>query len=248
MGVLMMASLFLSGCSQRTVNEGPPPVAGPPRIQPATIRARAHWFDSTDPNRIAGSQQELVASSYLLARLEQAGYLVNLDPVPVGNLLHSTNVIAQPPSGRVHTVVVVDYDTSASVRSDGAAIGTFLELARALRARDPHHSVEFAALGAQHVSVNGGQVGARSLIALLKQSPTPSIIRIGQVTQGSPEISVSGSAASALRSAARRAGVPVRTAGSRPNDVFTSAGFAETVVQGGFGVGSVVLAYLTAAT
>jgi hypothetical protein len=188
-----------------------------------------------------------VASSYLLARLEQAGYLVDLDPVPVGNLLHSTNVIALPPSGRAAIVVVVDYDTSASAPSDGAAIGTFLEVARALRVLHPHHSVEFAALGAQQVAVNGGQVGGRSLIELLKpQSPQPQIIRIGQVTEHPPGVSVAGAAAAAIRAAAARTGVALGAAGPPPNDVFTSAGFGESVVGGGLAVGSVLLAYLGA--
>jgi hypothetical protein len=223
-------------------------VTGPPRVQPVTVQKSAHWFDANDPSRVAGSQQELVASSYLLARLEQAGYLVDLDPVPVGNLLHSTNVIALPPSGQVATVVVVDYDTSPSAPSDGEAIGTFLEVARALRVLDPHHSVEFAALGAEHVAVNGGQVGARSLIRLLSaESPTPNIIRIGAVSGGPPEVSVSGPTALSIRSAAGRIDMFVRLAGSPPKDVFTSAGFAETVIDGNLQAGPILLAYLGAA-
>jgi hypothetical protein len=222
-------------------------VTGPPRVQTAAVRQRAHWFDANDPSRVAGSQQELVASSYLLARLEQAGYLVDLDPVPVGNLLHSTNVIALPPSGQAHAVVVVDYDTSASVPSDGAAIGTFLEVARALRVLHPHHSVEFAALGAQHVAVNGGQVGARSLIELLKpRRPQPRVIRIGNVAEHPPGVSVAGAAAAAIRAAAARTGVALGATGPAPDDVFTRAGFDETVVDGSLAVGAVVLAYLGA--
>ncbi|MDP9233230.1 MAG: hypothetical protein M3P01_01605 [Actinomycetota bacterium] len=247
MAIVTAAAALLSGCSRGTVTEGPPPVTGPPRVQIAAIRERAHWFDANDPSRVAGSQQELVASSYLLARLEQAGYLVDLDPVPVGNLLHSTNVIALPPSGKAATVVVVDYDTSASAPSDGAAIGTFLELARSLRALHPHHSVEFAALGAQQVAVNGGQVGARSLIELLRpQSPQPQIIRIGQVTEHRPEVSVAGAAAAAIRTAALRTGVALGARGPVPDDVFTRAGLGETTVDGGLAVGSVLLAYLGA--
>jgi hypothetical protein len=245
--VLVVASL--AACSPRSVRTGLPPRIGPPRVQNAVVQQRARWFDTNDPVRLAGSQEELVASSYLLARLEQAGYLVNLDPVPVGNLLHSTNVIALPPSGRVAIVVIADYDTSSSFPSDGAALGTFLEVARALRVVDPHHSVEFAALGAQHISINGGQVGARSLIEQLKgQSPRPPIVRIEGVSEGTGRASVVGPAAASLRDAAERAHIAVQRGGSPPSDVFTRAGFAETVVRGGESVGPALLAFLTAAS
>jgi hypothetical protein len=243
-GVLLAASL--AACSPRSTATGPPPRIGPPIIQPAVVQQRARWFDRNDPVRVAGSQEELVASSYLLARLEQAGYLVNLDPVPVGNLLHSTNVIALPPSGSVGIVVIADYDTSSSFPSDGAALGTFLEVARALRVVHPHHSVEFAALGAQHISINGGQVGARSLIEQLKgQKPKPHIVRIGEVSGGAGQVSVAGQAAAAFRSSTKRAHIAVGAGGSPPDDVFTRAGFSETVLRGGQSVGPALLAYLT---
>jgi hypothetical protein len=246
-GALVFGSL--AACSPRSVGTGPPPRIGPPAVQPAVVQQRARWFDRNDPVRVAGSQEELVASSYLLARLEQAGYLVNLDPVPVGNLLHSTNVIALPPSGRVAIVVIADYDTSSSVPSDGPALGTFLEVARALRVIDPHHSVEFAALGAQHISINGGQVGARSLIEQFTgQNPRPSIVRIGDVRMRAAPVSADGSAAASFRSAANRAHIEVRRGNSSQSDVFTKAGFGETVVGGGRSVGAALLAFLTAAS
>lgn len=246
---VVAAAVLMTACTPRSDRTGPPPRTGPPKIQTASVHQRARWFDGNDPLRPAGSQQELVAGSYLLARLEEAGYLVNLDPVPVGNLLHSTNVIALPPSGNAAVVVIVDYDTSPSVPSDGAALGTFLEIARALRAADAHHSVEFAALGAEHITVNGGQVGGRSLIELLKtQSPRPQIVRIGAVRNGPQSASAAGPAASAMRSAGGRVYVHVATSGSPPDDVFTRAGFAETVVRGDISVGRVVLAFLAAAS
>jgi hypothetical protein len=246
---VVLAITPVSACAPRSVHTGAPPVIGPPRVQPAAVQQRARWFDRNDPVRVAGSQDELVASSYLLAHLEQAGYLVNLDPVPVGNLLHSTNVIALAPSGHAAIVVVCDYDTSSSFPSQGAALGTFLEVARALRVRDPRHSVEFAALGAQHVSVNGGQVGARSLIQQLKsQTPRPQIVRIGEMKPGPARLSVSGPAAASLRSVARRAHIRVLSAGPPPQDVFTGAGFQETVVAGGESAGPVLLAFLTDAS
>jgi hypothetical protein len=246
-----MASLLLAmlgpACFSRSSGHGPPPQSGPPRVQPGVVAQRARWFDHNDPIRAAGSQQELVASSYILARLEEAGYVVSLDPVPVGNLLHSTNVIALPPSGEAATAVIVDYDTSSSAPSDGVALGTFLEVARALRVVEPRHKVEFAALGAEHIAVNGGQVGARSLIELLKsQSPLPRIVRIGDLRQGVPNVSVAGPAARSIRSAARSAHLVVQAAGSAPKDLFTAAGYAETVIDGNAAAGSVLLAFLTA--
>ncbi|MEA2510247.1 MAG: hypothetical protein QOG21_2329 [Actinomycetota bacterium] len=246
---MVIAAVWLPACAPRSVRTGPPPALGPPRVQLAVVQQRARWFDTDDPIRVAGSQQELVAGSYLLARLEEAGYLVNLDPVPVGNLLHSTNVIALPPSGHATIVVVADYDTSSSAPSDGAGLGTFLEVARALRVVDPNHSVEFVALGAEHIAINGGQVGGRSLIELLKgQSPLPRLVRIGDVSGGSAQPSVAGPAAPSIRSVAARAHIPVRGAGSPPSDVFTRAGFAETVIGGGLSAGPVLLTFLTAAS
>lgn len=242
---LALAALLLAGCATRSVTSRRPATTGPPRVQPLVVARQARWFDATDPGRAAGSQGELVAGSYLLARLEQAGYLVKLDPVPVGNLLHSTNVIALAPSGTPSTVVIVDYDTSGSFSGDGAAIGTFLEVARALRVAEPRHSVEFAALGAEHVDVNGGQVGARSLIELLKQQPgEPQIIRLAHISDTASGISVIGRGAPAFRRAAAADGVHVAASAALTDDVFTSAGFGETVVEGGPSLGPVLLSYL----
>jgi hypothetical protein len=246
---VVAVAVVMAACTPRSARTGPPPPVGPPRIEAASVHQRTRWFDTNDPIRPAGSQQELVAGSYLLARLEETGYLVNLDPVPVGNLLHSTNVIALPPSGHAAVVVIVDYDTSSSAPSDGPALGTFLEIARALRAVDGHHSVEFAALGAEHIAANGGQVGGRSLIELLKASSSrPQIVRIGAVGSGSKGVSVAGPAASSVRSAGAHVHIQVATTGLPPNDVFTRAGFAETVVSGDISVGRVLLAFLATAS
>jgi hypothetical protein len=242
---LTVAMLLLTGCAAGTVTKGRPPTTGPPRVQPAVVQRHAQWFDRNDPSRPAGSQGELVAGSYLLARLEQAGYLVKLDPVPVGNLLHSTNVIALAPSGTSSTVIVVNYDTAPAVPSDGAAIGTFLEVARALRVMEPLHSVEFAALGAEHVNVDGGQVGSRSLIELLKQqSSRPQIIRLADVANTTGPISAAGPAAASLRRAAEDLHIHLAASGTLSRDVFASAGFRETVIQGGPTLGPVLLSYL----
>jgi hypothetical protein len=247
-GSALLMAMFVAGCA-RPVSHAPPPRIGPPSVRPARVQRLARWFDSNDPDRAAGSQQELVAASYLLAHLEQAGYLVNLDPVPVGNLLHSTNVIALPPSGAASTVVVVDFDTSASSPSDGPAIGTFLEVARALRVLHPHHSVEFAALGAEHIAVNGGEVGARSLVEVLKsQNLQPRIVRLGGVGEDQPDVEAAGPAADSIRSAAASLHVEVRTVGPAPTDVLTQAGFAESVIEGSLLAGPALFAHLARVT
>jgi hypothetical protein len=106
--------------------------------------------------------------------------------------------------------------------------------------------VEFAALGAEHVAVNGGQVGSRSLIELLKQqSPAAHIIRIGAIRPGDPGISATGPEARAVAKAAAKDHVDVATSGALQDDVFTGAGFRETTVTGDLSVGSVLLTWLT---
>ena len=128
----------------------------------------ATQFEEDVPQRPAGSQQEFAAASYITGHLQQAGYLVELDSVPVEDTVRSTNVIALPPSGdEPQVVVTVAYDNAGSARS-AVTIGTFLELARALRVAVPEHSVEFVALGAELTNVNGGSLGSRRLIEVLK--------------------------------------------------------------------------------
>jgi hypothetical protein len=242
---LALVAAALPACG-RSAGAGRTPKPGTPNVRLDVVSQEARWFDAQDPLRAAGSQQELTAASYLLGRLERAGYTVNLDPVPVGNLLHSTNVLALPASGHVATVVIVDYDTSAAAPSDGAALGTFLEVARATQASQPNHTVEFAALGAEHVVVNGGQVGSRSLIELLKdQSPHARIIRIAAIRSGGSGISASGPQAPTIAKAGDKDHVRTNTSGGVQDDVFTSAGLTETTVAGGLSVGPVLLTFLT---
>jgi hypothetical protein len=215
-------------------------------VQLGLVRDHARQFDTKDPHRPAGSQEEFIAASYLLAHLQEAGYLVRLDAVPVANLIHSTNVIALPPSGRASTVIVVAYDTAMSAPSDGLALGTFLELARALEIVDPGHSVQFAALGAEHTSLNGGESGSRSLISILrKQRPSPQILRIGEVEARGAGISAAGPLAQAIRAEGARLHAKVFFDTGAPRDALTRGGFSETVVGGSVSLGRVLLAYLT---
>jgi hypothetical protein len=119
-------------------------------VQADVVDDHAAQFDDSLDDRLAGSQQEFAAATYILGHLQTAGYVPLLDPVPVQDLVRSTNVVAEPPSGeRPQVVVTVAYDTRPESRPAGAALGLWLELARSLYARDREHAVEFVALGAE---------------------------------------------------------------------------------------------------
>ena len=150
---------------------------GPPTIDPDAIEAHAAQFEGDLPERTAGSQQEFAAATYITAHLQQAGYVVEFDSVPVADTVRSTNVVALPPSTEdPELLVTVAYDQG----SDDRAIGVFLELARALNASDPGHSVEFAALGAESAEVEGGSLGSRRMIKLLQDRDLdPEVIAVG---------------------------------------------------------------------
>lgn len=142
----------------------------------------ASQFEDDLPHRPAGSQQEFAAATYITGHLQQAGYLVELDAVPVEDAVRSSNVIALPPSGEEpEIVVVVAYDTGAQNLDAGTSIGTFLEAARALRVVVPNHSVQFVALGAENTRLDGGSLGSRRLIRILQEDGVePQIVRIGE--------------------------------------------------------------------
>lgn len=171
---------LLAACSGDAGNPRPisSPV-GPPEIQPDVVAQHAAQFEDDLPQRPAGSQQEFAAATYITAHLQQAGYVVELDAVPVEDLVRSSNVIALPPSGeKPEIVVTVAYDTGRTAGS-ATTIGTFLELARALRVAVPDHSVEFVALGAELTEVNGGSLGSRRLIKVfLDEGVRPEIVVI----------------------------------------------------------------------
>lgn len=161
---ILLALFALVSC---TVGDTPRPTVsptGPPEIQPDAIQAHAEQFADDLPEREAGSQQEFAAATYITAHLQQAGYVVEFDAVPVANTVRSTNVVALPPSTNdPEYLVAVAYD--ASGRPD--AVGVFLEIARALRVAVPDHPVEFVALGAESATVEGGRLGSRRLIKIL---------------------------------------------------------------------------------
>ena len=162
--IVLLALISLVAC---TPNETPRPTAsptGPPTIQAEAIEAHARQFEEELPERTAGSQQEFAAATYITAHLQQAGYVVEFDSVPVANTVRSTNVVALPPSTEdPEYLVTVAYDEG----SDEHAIGVFLELARSLNAAQPGHSVQFAAVGAENAEVEGGDLGSRRMIKLL---------------------------------------------------------------------------------
>jgi hypothetical protein len=141
---------------------------GPPEIVLDTVEQHARQFDDDLPVRKAGSQQEFAAATYLTGHLQQAGYTVRLESVPVGDLVRSTDVVALPPSGGdPAAVVVVPYDTAPHLPPQGEDLGLFLELARALRVEEPAHPIEFVALGAEFTDKDGGRLGTRRLVRLL---------------------------------------------------------------------------------
>jgi hypothetical protein len=169
--------LLLTACVES--GETPPPTVpspGPPRVSADAVERHAEQFETDLPTRPPGSQEEFAAATYITGHLQQAGYVVRLDSVPVANAVRSTNVVALPPAGDAETVVTVSYDTERGTRDlDGSDIGAFLELARALMATDEQHAVEFVALGAQSESALGSKRLAR---LLLDEKADPDIVHI----------------------------------------------------------------------
>lgn len=248
----LVALLLAAACS--TIPEGQratKPASGPPTIRQSVVQEHARQFDVEEPERPAGSQEELAASVYVVAHLTEAGYVSRLDAVPVQDLVRSTNVVALPPSGdEPRAIVVVAYDTSPDSPPSGAAIAVWLEVARALRAIDPDHSIEFVALGAEHATVEGGHLGSRRLARqLADEGESPEVFVVGDVGDTTdPELFAAGPGAAALERIAAPLGfetgdAPVTGAAA----VFTEAGFETTVIAGApEGVGPVLLEHLAA--
>jgi hypothetical protein len=227
-------------------------------VQPDILEKHAGQFDVDLPDRVAGSDEELAASTYILGTLQRAGYTVRLDPVPVGNLVNSSNVIALPPSGDDPAyMVVVPYDvnpTKSAREPFGRALGLFLELARALRAVDPDHYVAFGALGAEFSERNGGALGSRRLARyLLDEDQDPVIVRLLNDIDLDPEGQAYGPGSEPLdeifaeQCRARTEGEcssagPLRTIEPDP---LKEAGFRQILVTGGVeDVGAALLEYL----
>jgi hypothetical protein len=243
--------VLLAGAACSTLPEGQrstKPAAGPPEVEQDTVERHAAQFDEEEAVRAAGSQEELAASAYIVAHLTDAGYVSRLDAVPVQDLVRSTNVVALPPSGEEPDVIVtVAYDSSAEAPTGGLAIGVWLEVARALRAVEPDHAVEFVALGAEHADVEGGHLGSRRLARqLTDEDRTPHVIVVDRVDERL--LVATGEAADALASEARTLGFSFGGSAQRSDggEVFSAAGLDTTVVSGSAAaVGPVLLAYLS---
>lgn len=233
-----------SSCGGPTSQPSEVDPSGPPEVRPDVVARHAEQFDGELEDREAGSQEEQGASQYVLGHLQRAGYFVRLDAVPVANLVESTNLVALPPSGEdPHTYVVVAYDTFGPTTPSGEALGTFLELARALYAADPDHRVAFAALGAE---ASEDHLGSRRLAQQLREDGTD--VRVISIVPGEGEAGASGALVDEFEQAASSESV---TLGGAPDqsiyelDVFARAGFDSLVVTGrSVDLGSVLLAFL----
>ncbi|MQA99482.1 MAG: hypothetical protein GEU78_04210 [Actinobacteria bacterium] len=201
------------------------------------VRRHAEQFDQDLRHRPAGSQQEFAAATYLLGHLQRAGYVVQLDYVPVKDLVRSTNVVAQAPRGEPRVVVVIPYDG----RGGGEGIGVFLETARALRVRAADHAVEFVALGAERATVSGGLLGSRRLARrLLDDGVEATIVELTGVGTGEPLV-VAGDAAVDFLATTGGGGEE----GRGSDRVWGRAGFRHALVSGDpAAVGAALLDFL----
>lgn len=224
---------------------------GPGRVRLEAVRAHSAQFDEDDPGRAAGSQGEGIAATYILGHLQRAGYEVYLQPVPVSNLVNSTNVVALPSGGPdVRAVVVVPYDTAPGTSDTSPALGLFLEVARALEARDEGGGVEFAALGAERAEVSGGRLGSRRLAQYMRdRDQDPVVVSLEDIAlDRDPRAAVArGEARRELVRIARAYGAPLRAKASiTPTiEVFQAAGFRSVALSGPAEIaGEVLLEYL----
>ena len=255
--VLILVALLAALASACTEGAGDAELAeatGPPKVDLDAVARHAEQFDTEVPVRVAGSQEEEIASAYLLGHMQQAGYLVRLDGVPVKDLVRSTNVIAPPPSGEdPTTVVAVAYDTGKDESEGAAALGLWLELARALNVKDPDHTVEFVALGANNADVEGGHLGERRLARFLDdEGLTPSVIQIDSADVSEREGRVHLSAVSGfgpeIDTILSFAGPAARPSGVAPPgpDPLNDAGLSHTFVGGDAeALGVVLLRFLS---
>jgi hypothetical protein len=221
-------------------------------VAQGVVDEHAGQFDDALADRRAGSQQEFAAATYILGHLQTAGYVPLLDPVPVEDTVRSTNVVAPPPlGGPPEVVVAVSYDTGPDAQGTGAAIGLWLELARALYARDQNHAVEFVALGAENTPLNGGNLGSRRLVEFLRdEEMSPLVVLLDGVTGGEVLFGARGESAPELFSAADRVGVEVGSPEPpRPTDgVLERAGVRHVSLSGHVeDVGRVLLEFLAGA-
>lgn len=234
----IVVALSLGACTGAGSATPVSSASGRPEVDKRAIAEHAAQFDEKLPSRPPGSQQEFAAAAYILAHLQQAGYVARLDSVPFDNDVNSTNVVALPPSGGAPTVaVVVPYGTGPGFPSNGAAIGLFLELARALNVAFPRHSIEFVALGAEHTSLHEGALGSRRLAkVLLDEHQEPLVVYLAvRSAAGSLSANPDGSAIllwRLLMHIAYGRHHPGPSADAIAPDVFATAGFPRIVVGG----------------
>jgi hypothetical protein len=204
------------------------------------IEGHAQQFDEELPLREPGSDEELQASVYILAHLQDAGYVPLLDAVPVGDLVESTNLVALPVNGNEpEQLVAVSYGNTES-GSGSEAIGLFLELARALNASDQGHATAFVALAAEGSPRLGGSLGTRRLLQYLDDEGfAPHVITL-DIQADAPEVTVAGDRAPEIAPAGERVVDPPER-----DDLFVRAGLEHTVVAGPPAeVGAALLDYL----
>lgn len=243
--LLVVVALFVASCGGATSRPSEVDPTGPPELRTDVVAEHAAQLDEELGDRPAGSQREQAASQYVLGHLQLAGYFVQLDAVPVANLVESTNLLALPPGGEeAETVVAVAYDADEGSDS-GEAVGVFLELARALYVAEPDHRVEFVALGAERTDEH---LGSRRLAQQLREEGrSPDVITLVSVPG---DVGVTGELAAEIKRAAEKAGVETGAPPAPDSyggvDVFERAGFASAVVGGGSDedLGAVLLAYL----
>ncbi len=247
LGVTLLAAFVLS-CGSSGEVVAPAVATGPAHVRVEVVERHARRLEDGIGRRPAGSRAELVAGSYILAHLQKAGYHVRLDFVPVGNLVRSSNVVARAPSGEKPKVVVtVAYDGDAGGRS----VGVFLEVARALRALVPRHSVEFVAVGAEQTDAKGGRLGSRRLARiLLDEARVVLVVVVGDVST-SGGFSARGDAAGLQRAASALGlmrGEPASGRDVGGDAVYDRARIGNAIVAGGAEeVGRVLLRYLSSA-
>ena len=245
---LLVLLLLTAACSGgRTKEFKAPDVEGPAEVQVDVVAKHAEQFDKDLKLRLAGSEEEQAAASYILGILQQNGYFVRLEAVPVADLFQSTNVIAQPASGdQPGAMVVLPYSNADGSPADGTALGLFLELARALNVARPEHSVQFTAVGAEFAEQEGGFLGSRRLAQLLiEEEKDPFIVQLTDISATGPA-SAAGDRADEVAAIAEELGVGGPDAGALVDpDVFKSAGFDRIVISGGVdAVGQVLLRFL----
>ena len=178
--LIVLCMLLLASCESGGTPRPEATPIGPPEIQGDAIESHSEQFTDLT-NRAPGSQQEFAAATYITGHLQQAGYVIEFDAVPVANTVRSTNVVALPPGAEdPEYLVTVPYDNAGSPDS----LGAFLEVARALRTAVPDHAVEFVALGAESTDA----LGTRRLIKMLQERELDPVVLTLDPSDEAPDL------------------------------------------------------------